>query len=92
MFFEMLKLSIRENTISFASFKSKLNKMQQNNLQKAIDTLNDQICNTSNLERKEKLLNEIDALQKELQQLWEPKIRASMAGLGYKVMRKVKNF
>ena len=34
---------------------------------------------TSNLERKEEILNEIDALQKELQQLREPKNRASMA-------------
>ena len=79
MFFEMLKLNIRGNTISFASFKSKSNKMRQNNLEKTIDTLNVEICNTSNLERKEEIFNEIDALQKELQQLREPKIRASMA-------------
>ena len=79
MFLEMLKLNIRGNTISFASYKSKSSKMQQNNLEKTIETLNVQICNTSNLERKEEILNEIDALQKELQQLREPKIRASMA-------------
>ena len=79
MFLEMLKLNIRGNTISFASYKSKSSKMRQNNLEKTIETLNVQICNTSNLERKEEILNEIDALQKELQQLREPKIRASMA-------------
>ena len=79
MFLEMLKLNIRGNTISFASFKSKSSKMRQNNLEKTIETLNVQICNTSNLERKEEIFNEIDALQKELQQLREPKIRASMA-------------
>ena len=79
MFFEMLKLNIRRNTISFASFKSKSNKRRHSKLEKAINTLNIQICNTSNIERKEETLNEIDALQKELQQLWEPKIRASMA-------------
>ena len=55
MFLEMLKLNTRGNTIS--SIKSKSSKMRQNNLEKTIETLNVQICNTSNLERKEEIFN-----------------------------------
>ena len=70
---ELIKMEIRSNTISFAARKAKEFRKQESDLQKRLDEIDKSISNSSDNQNIEHKLKEFDRLKNELNRLYETK-------------------
>ena len=73
----MIKLNVRGKSISYSSHKAKINRLNESELVKKINTLEESLLSTNNGNCND-IANEIDNIKKQLQLIREPKIKASM--------------
>ena len=74
---ELMKMEIRQNTISYAKRKAKNMFLREDELQKRIEELDQIICNSNDLQNIEDALNEYDALKTEVNTIYEKKRKGS---------------
>ena len=65
LFWELLKMEIRENSISFAKQKSRALSKRETEISQRLDHLDNLICNSNNLLNIDNTLNEYEALKTE---------------------------
>ena len=75
---ELMKMEIRQNTISYAKRKAKNMFLREDELQKRMEELDQIICNSNDLQNIEDTLNEYDALKTEVNTIYEQKGKAAM--------------
>ena len=78
LFWELMKMEIREKTISFAKQKSKALSKRETEISKRLDHLDNLICNSNNLLNINTTLNEYEALKTELHSIYDHKGKAAM--------------
>ncbi|KAL9981573.1 hypothetical protein ACROYT_G010292 [Oculina patagonica] len=75
---ELIKMEIRDNTISFAKRKARAALKREVQISKRLEELDHEICNSDNLSDIENTLNEYDNLKTEFQSIYEEKGRAAI--------------
>ena len=78
LFWELLKMEIRENSISFAKQKSRALSKRETEISQRLDHLDNLICNSNNLLNIDNTLNEYEALKTELHSIYDRKGKAAM--------------
>ena len=68
---ELMKMEIRQNTISYAKRKAKNMFLREDELQKRMEELDQIICNSNDLQNIEDTLNEYDAIKTEVNTIYE---------------------
>ncbi|XP_068707970.1 uncharacterized protein [Montipora foliosa] len=81
LFWEMLKMEIRNVTISFAKGKASLVRKHEREIKARLDKLDKKICHSAGLNNVDQELNEYDKLKNELKLIYEVKSKASVTGL-----------
>ena len=75
---ELIKMEIRQNTISYAKRKARNMSLHEDELHKRMDKLDQIICNSNDLQNIEDTLKEYDALKAEVNTIYEQKGKAAM--------------
>ena len=78
LFWEMLKMEIRNATIAFAKDKVKVAKKREEEIKKQLDCLDNKICNSINLENVDSELEKYEGLKNELKLIYKRKGKAAM--------------
>ena len=78
LFWEMLKMEIRNVTISFAEGEASLVRKHEREIKERLDKLDKKICNSADLNNVDQELNEYDELKKELKLIYEVKSKATI--------------
>ncbi|KAL9959075.1 hypothetical protein ACROYT_G036156 [Oculina patagonica] len=75
---ELIKMEIRDNTISFAKRKARVALKRELQISKRLEELENEICNSDNLADIDNSLTEYDKLKSEYQSIYEEKGRAAI--------------
>lgn len=78
LFWELMKMEIREKSISFAKQKSRALFERETEISRRLDHLDNLICNSNNLLNINTTLNEYEALKTELHSIYDRKGKAAM--------------
>ncbi len=78
LFWELMKMEIREKSILFAKQKSKVLSQREKEISKRLDYLDNIICNGNNLINMSDTLNEYEVLKTELHSNYDRKGKAAM--------------
>ena len=78
LFWELMKMEIREKSILFAKQKSRALYQREKEISKRLDYLDTIICNSNNLLNISDTLNEYEALKTELHSIYDRKGKAAM--------------
>ena len=78
LFCELMKMEIRENSISFAKQKSRALSKRETEISLRLDHLDNLICNSNNLLNIDNTLNEYEALKTERHSIYDRKGKAAM--------------
>ena len=95
MLFEMLKLEIRAKTISYSAFKKKINKEREENLEKDIEKLYDDIIELNGSVDVNRCIDLLEEKKSELEEISRTKpcsmFRPLCLGLGSRHVNLVRN-
>ena len=75
---ELIKMEIRENTISFAKRKPRALSLREEEISKRLEELDETICNSNNLLNIDYIFKEYDALKPEINSVYENKGKAAI--------------
>ena len=75
---ELIKMEIRENTISFTKRKAKAAFKREMEISKRLDELDHKMCNSDNVFDMDQILNEYENLKTEIQSIYEEKGHAAI--------------
>ena len=75
---ELIKMEIRENTISFAKRKARALSLREEEISKRLEELDETICNSTNLLNIDHILKEYDTLKTEINSIYENKGKAAI--------------
>ncbi len=78
LFWELMKMEIREKSILFAKQKSRVLSQREKEISKRLDYLDNIICNGNNLLNMSDTLNEYEVLKTELHSIYDHKGKAAM--------------
>ena len=75
---ELIKMEIRQNTISYAKRKARNLSLREDELHERMEKLDQIICHSNDLQNIEDILKEYDALKAEVNTMYEQKGKATM--------------